>query len=163
MTLCLGPGGPKVLFWYMFSYAKGEKLGPGGHSPQGPLDLLLYIYNGGALWWAIYRKHIGHMSATYDLLLIYTIYPVADACECICILIIITTHIWCYLRLCMWCCLWLPTLLRMITVLFLPLGGLMSTISTTSNSIYILLAIFTLFHIILCHFTFLFIVISRCV
>ena len=37
MTLCLGPGEPKVLFWYMFSYAKGEKFGPGGHDPRGPL------------------------------------------------------------------------------------------------------------------------------
>ena len=34
MTLCLGSGGPKVLFLYILSYAKGEKLGPGGHGPQ---------------------------------------------------------------------------------------------------------------------------------
>ena len=36
MTLCLGTGGPKGLVWYIFSYAKGEKLGLGGHGPKGP-------------------------------------------------------------------------------------------------------------------------------
>ena len=36
MTLCLGQGGPKVLFWYIFSYAKGEKSGPGWPWPPRP-------------------------------------------------------------------------------------------------------------------------------
>ena len=36
-----GARGQKVLFWYIFSYAKGEKLGQGGMAPKAPLDLLL--------------------------------------------------------------------------------------------------------------------------
>ena len=39
-----GARGAKVLFWYIFLYAKGEKLGPGGHGPQGPPDPLLVNY-----------------------------------------------------------------------------------------------------------------------
>ena len=34
----------------------------------------IYVYNDGALWWAIYRIPIGHLSDTNDCLLIYTIY-----------------------------------------------------------------------------------------
>ena len=35
---------------------------------------VLYIYNGGTLWWAIYRILIGHLSDTHDRLFIHTIY-----------------------------------------------------------------------------------------
>ena len=49
MALCPGPeGGPKVLSWYIFSYTKGEKLGPGGHgaeaSPGSATEIIIYIY-----------------------------------------------------------------------------------------------------------------------
>ena len=32
-----GPRGAKGLVWYIFSYAKGEKLGPGAVTPEAPL------------------------------------------------------------------------------------------------------------------------------
>ena len=34
--LMSGARGATGLVWYIFSYMKGEKLGPGGHSPRGP-------------------------------------------------------------------------------------------------------------------------------
>ena len=52
----------------------------------------LYIYNGGTIWWSIYRIPIGHMSATYEWLLMYTIYTVDDATAYIHILKMIITH-----------------------------------------------------------------------
>ena len=46
-----GARGGKGLVWYIFSYAKGEKMGPGGHDPQGPpgsatdyISHLIYVY-----------------------------------------------------------------------------------------------------------------------
>ena len=39
-----GAGGAKGLVWYIISYAKGSKLGQGGHGPGGsPLDPLLTL------------------------------------------------------------------------------------------------------------------------
>ena len=38
------------------------------------------IYNGGALWWAIYSIQTVHQSDTSDWLLIYRVYITADAC-----------------------------------------------------------------------------------
>ena len=35
IALCLGPGA-KGLVWYIFSYVKGAKLGPGGHGLIAP-------------------------------------------------------------------------------------------------------------------------------
>ena len=56
------------------------------------LSIYLSIYNGGALWWAIYMILIGHMGATYDLLPMNFIYTVADVCTYMCIFTIITIH-----------------------------------------------------------------------
>ena len=36
MALCLGPGGPKVFVWYIFSYARGAKLRLAGMAPVAP-------------------------------------------------------------------------------------------------------------------------------
>ena len=48
MTLSLGRGA-KVLFWYIFSYAKGEKLGPGGHATEPP-PWIRYCVTDGCKW-----------------------------------------------------------------------------------------------------------------
>ena len=53
---------------------------------------VLHIYKGDALWWTIYRKLIGHMSATYNWLLKYTISTMADAYAYAHIFIIIITQ-----------------------------------------------------------------------
>ena len=50
----------------------------------------LYIYNGGALWWAIYRMLIGYMGTFYDWLLMYNIYTMSDAYAYIPVIVIIT-------------------------------------------------------------------------
>ena len=39
---------------------------------------ICYTYNGGPLWWVIYRIPIGHISATTDWLLIYTIVTMSN-------------------------------------------------------------------------------------
>ena len=45
---------------------------------------VLYTYNGGALWWAIYRVPVVQLHDSYDWLFIYTVYTMADVCAYIC-------------------------------------------------------------------------------
>ena len=53
---------------------------------------VLYIYNGGALWWSIYNILIGHMSATTDWLIVYTGYSMVNAYAYIYLFMITTIH-----------------------------------------------------------------------
>ena len=53
---------------------------------------VLYIYKDGTLWWSIYRMLTGHMSIIFDLLVMYSIHTMADACAYMDTFMLITTH-----------------------------------------------------------------------
>ena len=64
----------------------------------------------------------------------------------VCLWICLTLYVWYYSNLCMWCCMWLPTLLTTVTFLFLPFLGSMSTISNRHVYYFIILAILATFY-----------------